>query len=57
MNQLKNNHPKHQAALIYCRVSTLRQVTENFGLESQEKMCLERCERNNISIFKIIKDK
>lgn len=47
----------HQAALIYCRVSTMRQATENFGLESQEKMCVERCERNSIPITKIIKDK
>ena len=45
-----------QNALIYCRVSSKRQAREQYGLESQEKMCKERCQKQAIPILKIIRD-
>lgn len=45
-----------KVALIYCRVSSKRQAEERFWIETQEAMCKERCERNNIIVWKIIKD-
>jgi len=43
-------------ALVYCRVSSKRQEKERFGLETQEAMCKEWCEKNDVKIAKIIKD-
>jgi len=47
---------KHQTALVYCRVSTWRQVVEKFGLDTQEDVCKRWCETNEIPIIKIVKD-
>lgn len=45
-----------KVALIYCRVSSKRQAEERFWIETQEAMCKERCERNNVIVAKVIKD-
>ena len=43
--------------MIYCRVSSWRQVVEKFGLETQEDVCKRWCEKNKVPVGKIIKDK
>jgi len=30
-------------AIVYCRVSDAKQVTDGFGLEWQERVCRQRC--------------
>ena len=45
-----------KVALIYCRVSSKRQAEERFWIETQEAMCKERCERNDVIVAKVIKD-
>ncbi|HMY80215.1 MAG TPA: recombinase family protein [Candidatus Absconditabacterales bacterium] len=54
--QNKSNDVSKKVALIYCRVSSKKQQVEQFGLETQEVVCKERCERNGVEAFKIIKD-
>lgn len=39
-----------QRAVIYCRVSEMKQVKEWFGLEGQERVCKERCNNQSIPI-------
>lgn len=48
--------PEKKVALIYCRVSTKKQNTERFWLETQVQMCTDRCNKNNIVIGKTITD-
>ena len=55
-SQNKSNEAGQKNAIIYCRVSSKRQEKERFGLETQESMCKEWCERNDVDIVKIIKD-
>ncbi len=52
----KSNFTSKRNALIYCRVSTKRQAEERYGIETQENMCREWCERNKVNIYKIIRD-
>ncbi|HMT01129.1 MAG TPA: recombinase family protein [Candidatus Absconditabacterales bacterium] len=51
-----NAYSQKKVALIYCRVSTKRQAEERFGIETQEAMCKDWCEKNDVYIYKIIKD-
>lgn len=43
-------------ALIYCRVSSEKQVTEGHGLDSQEQRCEEYCKRKGYTVYKKFKD-
>ena len=43
-------------ALIYCRVSTDKQVREGHGLDSQEKRCREHAERKGYTVEKAFCD-
>ena len=54
--QNKSNDYSKKVALIYCRVSSKKQQNEQFGIETQESMCKDRCEKNHIQVAKIIKD-
>lgn len=45
-----------KVALIYCRVSTKRQAEERFGMETQESMCKDWCDKNDALVYKVIKD-
>lgn len=51
-----NLHAQKKVALIYCRVSTKRQAEERFGIETQESMCKDWCEKNDSLVYKVIKD-
>ena len=43
-------------AVIYCRVSSKKQVREGNGLESQEAICREHALKHNIKIDKVFVD-
>lgn len=45
-----------QKAIIYCRVSSLRQKLEGHGLDSQEHRCREYAERKSYEVVKIFHD-
>ena len=45
-----------QKAIIYCRVSSERQVNEGHGLESQERLCLSYAKSKNYQVIKIFKE-
>ena len=42
------NETDPQPAVIYCRVSTVKQVNEGHGLESQESRCREHAEAKGL---------
>ncbi len=44
-------------AVIYCRVSTQKQVIEGDGINSQEKRCTDFAERNGLTVIKCFQDK
>jgi len=45
-------------AIIYCRVSDKKQMTEGHWLEGQERFCIERCQKQNppIEVIKVYKE-
>lgn len=43
-------------ALIYCRVSSQRQVVEGHGLDSQEKLCLDHARSAGYEIAQVFKE-
>lgn len=45
-----------QNAVIYCRVSSDKQVTDGHGLESQEHRCREYCKKEGYQVIDIFKD-
>jgi len=45
-----------QKAIIYCRVSSDRQVKEGDGLGSQEQRCRKYAENINYKIIKVFRD-
>lgn len=49
-----NSEPKN--GIIYCRVSSLEQV-EGTSLESQERVCKEYAQRENINVLKVFIEK
>ncbi|MEW8626257.1 MAG: recombinase family protein [Candidatus Thiodiazotropha sp.] len=46
-----------QQAVVYCRVSSVKQVTEGQGLQSQEKMCREFARIKSYEVVKSFHDK
>jgi len=44
-----------QKAIIYCRVSSDRQVNEGHGLDSQERICKDFALKNNYKVVKVFK--
>ena len=42
--------------VIYCRVSTMNQVVEGSGLESQESLCRQWARRNNLQVEQVYSD-
>lgn len=46
----------NQKALIYCRVSSAKQVQEGHGLESQEHRCREFARHNSLSVESVFQD-
>ncbi len=45
-----------QKAVIYCRVSSVKQSTEGHGLDSQEHRCREYAKHNNYEVVKVFGD-
>ncbi len=45
-----------QKAVIYCRVSSQRQVIEGHGLDGQEKRCRDYARFNHYQIMKVYRD-
>ncbi len=45
-----------QKALIYCRVSSVKQKDEGHGLDSQEHRCRVYAEQNNYEVEKVFRD-
>lgn len=52
----KDPTSKTLKAVIYCRVSTGRQVTEWHWLETQESYCRDWCKNHWVEVVKVIKD-
>ncbi len=52
--ELKNNIKP--LAVIYCRVSSDKQVREWFWLETQEEIAREWCKKNNIEVEKVFRE-
>lgn len=48
--------PKPKRAVIYCRVSSLRQLKEGHGLVSQETRCREYARHRNYEIKEVFRD-
>ena len=46
----------NKEGVIYTRVSSLKQVTQGSGLDSQYSACLNYAKENNIKIIKTFKD-
>ena len=47
---------KHNPALIYCRVSSVKQLKEGDGLASQETRCREYAKHKNYKVVEVFKD-
>ena len=45
-----------QKAIIYCRVSSVKQSTEGHGLDSQEHRCREYAQREGYEVVKVFRD-
>ncbi|MEM8597602.1 MAG: recombinase family protein [Pseudomonadota bacterium] len=52
-----NNEPKPQAAVVYARVSSDRQIREGHGLDSQESRCREYAAIKGYSVEEVFQDK
>lgn len=47
---------EYKRALIYCRVSSERQVNEGHGLDSQEQRCIRRASDMGLEVAKVFRD-
>ncbi len=56
MNTSKTNGMAGTKALIYCRVSSVKQRTEGSGLESQEQRCRAYAEERGYHVVKVYPD-
>ncbi len=54
INPIQNNRAKK--ALIYCRVSSERQVNEGHGLDSQEARCMRRAAELGLEVDHVFRD-
>ena len=57
---MKNKRPNFRIssnALLYLRVSTEEQARDAYGLESQEKMCRELCQKRGWTIEQVFRDR
>ena len=57
MRDLKTQTSKKTPAVIYCRVSSAKQVEEGDGLKSQETRCREYAAREGYDVLKVFADK
>ena len=56
MTHNDKQNPKLTKAVIYCRVSSAKQVAEGNGLDSQETRCREYAKHKNYEIVEIFRD-
>lgn len=42
---------------IYCRVSTIEQAEEGYSIDEQERLLIERCNKNNLEVYKCYSDR
>jgi site-specific DNA recombinase len=56
MSTPKKKIVEYERALIYCRVSSQRQVTDGHGLDSQELRCVHRAEYLKLKVAKVFPD-
>ena len=47
---------EYKRALVYCRVSSERQVNEGHGLDSQEQRCLAYAQGKGLTVSKVFRD-
>src|SRR3989344_8105480 len=47
---------EYKRALVYCRVSSERQVNEGHGLDSQEQRCLAYAQGKGLAVSKVFRD-
>ena len=47
---------EYKRALVYCRVSSERQVNEGHGLDSQEQRCLAHAQGKGLTVAKVFRD-
>ena len=47
---------KNTNGVIYCRVSSSKQVREGHGLEGQEKRCHDYASNNNYHVIKVFRE-
>ena len=45
-----------KASVIYCRVSSVKQVTEGHGLDGQEKRCRDYAARKGYQVLEVFRD-
>ena len=45
-----------RVGILYLRVSSFRQASEKFGIETQEMLCDDYCKTAGIENYKTIKD-
>jgi len=57
MSMTTEEDTKLSHAVIYCRVSSKRQVKEGHGLESQETRCREYAARRGYEVLEVFLDK
>ena len=54
MKKISNTNPKQ--AVIYCRVSSAKQMSRGDGLNSQEARCREYAKYKNLEVLKVFAD-
>lgn len=47
---------KYSSVVIYCRVSSQKQVREGNGLDSQEAKCRTWCRSRNLDVLKVFRE-
>jgi DNA invertase Pin-like site-specific DNA recombinase len=56
MKKITKNKTVASKALVYCRVSSQRQVTDGHGLDSQEQRCIAKAAEINLDVAQIFRD-
>ena len=47
---------KYKDVVIYCRVSSQKQVREGNGLDSQEAKCRTWCKSRNLNVLRVVRE-
>ena len=52
----KQKKTEYKDVIIYCRVSSQKQVREGNGLDSQEAKCRTWCKSRNLNVLRVFKE-